>query len=232
MLVSSPVLTEIFRGSGVLYNFNGHAFSDVQVLANANYAWNHRAPGWVDPEPLAGTKLAAEAQRYATGAAHSEHLYGHFLETVCARLYGREAAECMADVFRLERDRGPICPTVSWLERLATNGQYDWHGQAARNLAAQELVDRALAVCDPSAKEDLLRLSRCLNVAARFCRLLYAVHHPGPDDDAWRRSVEAGADELRAMLEKDFQFQKSEPDGGDAGCWLPLGSRIRRLDVK
>jgi alpha-L-rhamnosidase len=34
------------------------------------------------------------------------------------------------------------------------------------------------------------------------------------------------------MLEKNFRFEKSEPDGGDAGCWLPLVSRIRRLDVK
>lgn len=229
MLVSSPVLTETFRGSGVLYNFNGHAFSEVQVLANANYAWNHRAPGWVDPALLAGAQLAAEAHRYATGAAHSEYLYGRFLETACTRLYGGEAAPFMADVFRLERDRGPICPTISWLERLAANGQYDWRGQAARNLAAQELVDRASAVCDPSAKEDLLRLSRCLDVAARFCRLLDAAHHPGPEKDAWRRSVEAGADELQAVLERDFQFQKSEPDGGDAGCWLPLLSRVRRI---
>jgi hypothetical protein len=180
---------------------------------------------------LAGAQLAAQVQRYATGAVHSEYLYGRFLETACARLYGREAAKCMADVFRLERDRGPVCPTVSWLERLAADGRYDWQGQAARNLAAQELVDRASAVCDPAAKEDLLRLSQCLDVGARFCRLLDTAHHPGPQEDAWRRSVESGADELRAMLEKRFQFQKSEPDGGDAGCWLPLVSRIRRLDV-
>jgi len=232
MLVSSPVLTDAFRGSGVLYNFNGHAFSEVQVLANANYAWNHRAPGWVDPEAMAGVRLAAEAQRYATGAAHSEYLYGRFLETACARLYGREAAKCMADMFRLERDRGPICPTIRWLERLATNSRYDWQGQAARNLAAQQLVDRAAAVCDPAAKEDLLRLSQCLDVGARFCRLLDRVHHPGPEKDAWRQSVEAGADELQALLEKNFPFQKTEPDGGDAGCWLPLVSRIRRLDVQ
>lgn len=45
-------------------------------------------------------------------------------------------------------------------------------------------------------------------------------------------NIETGADDLRTTLERDFQFQKSEPDGGDAGCWLPLVSRIRRLDVK
>jgi len=49
LFVCSPVLTGTFRGAGTLYNFNGHCFSELQVLANANYAWNHRAPGSVDP---------------------------------------------------------------------------------------------------------------------------------------------------------------------------------------
>jgi formylglycine-generating enzyme required for sulfatase activity len=44
MFVSSPVLTAAYRRSGVLYSFNGHAFSELQVLANVNYAWNPRGP--------------------------------------------------------------------------------------------------------------------------------------------------------------------------------------------
>jgi hypothetical protein len=232
MFVSSPVLTAAYRRSGVLYSFNGHAFSELQVLANVHYAWNHRASGWVDPAPLAGAALAAEAQRYATGAARSEHVYGSFLDTACARLYGRRAAPWMAKMFRLERDRGPLCPTIVWLERLAANAAYDWQGQAARNVAAKEFVDQAAAVCDPAAKEDLVRLSRCLDVGAEFCRLLHAAHHPGPDEEAWRRSVKAGADTLQARLQRDFRFERTEPDGGDPGCWLELAARIGRLELK
>ena len=43
LFVSSPVLTETFRGAATLYNFNGHVHCELQVLANANYAWNNRA---------------------------------------------------------------------------------------------------------------------------------------------------------------------------------------------
>ncbi len=72
MLVSSPVLTEIYRGANVMYNFNGHVHSEVQVLANVNYAWNHHAPGWVDPMPFQGRALQAEASQYASGLKHSD----------------------------------------------------------------------------------------------------------------------------------------------------------------
>jgi hypothetical protein len=232
LLVSSPVLTAAYRGCGVLYPFNGHAFSEVQVLANVNYAWNHQAPGWIDPAPWAGAALAAEAQRYGTGAARSEFLDGPFLDAACARLYGSHAAPAMAQMFRVERDRGPLCPTILWLERLAADGRYDWQGQAARNGAAKELVDQALAACDPRAKEDLLRLSQCLDVGAGFCRLLHAAHHPGSDQDVWRRTVQTEADTLRTRLEREFRFEKSEPDGGDPGCWLDLAARLGRLEFK
>jgi hypothetical protein len=69
-------------------------------------------------------------------------------------------------------------------------------------------------------------------VAAGFCRLLHAAHHPGPDEAAWRRSVQAGADTLRARLEREFRFEKSDPDGGDPSCWLDLAARLGRLEFK
>jgi len=68
LFVSSPVLSGIFQGAGTLYNFNGRVFSEIQVLANANYAWNRRAPGWVDPAIPRRRPAQRGAQYSAAGA--------------------------------------------------------------------------------------------------------------------------------------------------------------------
>jgi hypothetical protein len=223
MFSSSPVLTDTFRGCGTLYNFNGHVFSELQVLANANYAWNLHADGWVDPSRFPGGLLREEATKYSTGQRHSDFLYGRFLDAACAALYGDKAATFMGDLFRMERDKGPIVPLVAWIDYQWKNAAYDWRGQAERNQQAKKLVDRAVVVCDTSAKADLVRLSRCLEVSARVCDLCDAVHRRKLD----KMQIIDLADKLLAWLDGNFQFQIAEPDGGDPGLWKDLVKRIR-----
>jgi hypothetical protein len=215
MFVSSPVLTGTYGGAATLYNFNGHAFSELQVLANANYAWNHRAPGAVDPGRFPGPALQAEAAGYAAGRKHSDYLYGRFLEKACGALYGQGAAPIMASLIRLERDAGPVVPTAAWVDYQCRNAAYDWRGQARRNREARDLAARAAAVCRPTARGDLLRLSDCLEVVARICLLADAVHRERPGKPA----IEAQAADLLTWLERNHAFHKAEPDGGDPGLW-------------
>jgi len=222
MFVSSPVLTGIYEGANTLYNFNGHVHSELQVLANVNYAWNRRAPGWVDPMGFRGRALQDEASRYAVGARNSDFLYGRFLESACAALYGKQAAPSMAALFRLERDKGTILAAPAWIDHQWNNAGFDWRAQAERNLQARQLVDRAVAVSDPQAKADLAWLAKCLEVGARLCRLCDAVHR----EKRPRKEIEALAADLLAWLDKNFQFQGTEPDGGDPGLWKPLIARI------
>jgi hypothetical protein len=223
MFVSSPVLTETFRGAGTLYNFNGHVHSELQVLANANYAWNHHAPGALDPRQFPGDALRQEASRYASGERQSDFLFGPFLPAACAALYGEEAAAPMAALYRLERQKGPILPCMVWIDAHWQDAAYPWQAQADRNLEAKALVDRAAAACETSAKADLCWLSRCLEVSARFCRLC----------DAWHRKtaspeeLDARAAALLSWLEANFRFEVTEPDGGDPGLWKGLVSQIR-----
>ncbi|MCL5098688.1 MAG: glycoside hydrolase family 20 zincin-like fold domain-containing protein [Candidatus Omnitrophica bacterium] len=220
LLVSSPVLTGIFHGATTLYNFNGQVHSEVQVLANVNYAWNNRAPGSIDPQGLPGRALEAAAQGYAGGAKHSDYLYGPFLETACERLYGGEAAPYLAQMYRLERDQGPLLPVLTAIEVIPPAG-YDWAGQAKRNRQAASLVNQALRVCTEEAKADLAWLSRCLEAGARmseFYDLAYGRRLPAPELD------ESGG-RLREWLEQQFEFQITEPDGGDVGQWLGLITR-------
>jgi hypothetical protein len=224
MFVSSPVLTETFRGAGTLYNFNGHVHSELQVLANANYAWNYRSPGAVDPRQFAGGELREEASRYASGGRQSDYLYGPFLPAACAALYGEAAAEPMAAFYRLERQAGPILPCVAWIDAHCQDAAYPWQAQAERNMSAKAWVDQAAAACQTPAKADLCWLSRCLDVAARFCRLC----------DAWHRKrvppaeLDARSVELLSWLEANFRFEVTEPDGGDPGLWKGLVARIRQ----
>jgi hypothetical protein len=223
MFVSSPVLTETYRGAATLYNFNGHVHCEPQVLANVNYAWNHRAPGAVDPRQFAGAALQQEAERYAGGAKQSAYLFGPFLEAACAALYGEAAAAPMTAFYRLERQEGPILPCVAWIDANWQDPAYPWRAQAERNRRAKQLVDRAAAACDTPAKADLLWLGRCLEVSARFCLLC----------DAWRRKdvsqadLDARAAELLTWLEANFRFEAAEPDGGDPGFWKGVLTRIR-----
>lgn len=223
MFTSSPVLTDTFGGCGTLYNFNGHAFSELQVLANVNYAWNHHAAGWVDPGRYSGGLLREESTRYSTGRRHSEFLYGRFMDAACAALYGDKAAPLMADLFRLERNKGPIVPLVAWIDYQWKNAAYDWLGQAERNQQAKKLADRAAAVCDVPAKADLVRLSRCLEVSSRVCLLCDAVYRQKLD----KTQITNLADKLLAWLDENFQFQIAEPDGGDPGFWKDVVKRIR-----
>ncbi len=226
MLVSSPVLTEIYRGASVIYNFNGHVHSEVQVLANVNYAWNHHAPGCVDPMPFEGRALQAEASQYASGLKHSDYIYGRFLSAACAKLYGEKAAPYMAQMFRLEKEKGPILSVMTALvtHHMRNKSPYDWAAQAERNRRAKVLVDKALAVCDAEAKEDLDWLSKCLEVGARICDFYHLVYRrklPGAE-------INAKANELLAWLDENFQFQKTEPDGGDPAIWKSLVTRAQR----
>ncbi|NLF09320.1 MAG: hypothetical protein GX594_15275 [Pirellulaceae bacterium] len=217
MLNSSPVLTEVFRGSGELYNFNGHVHSEVQVLANVNYAWNHRAPGWVDSAEYPGRSFDNVAVEYMTGKRQSEELYGRFLDAACAKLYGEKAAPHMAAMFNLERTSGPLLPVLIVMERLR-HSNYDWKSQARRNLQAKQLVDRALQECKPDAKEDLDWLSKCLDAGARFSELYGMIYQ----EENSAAVINTRANEILAWLDGNFQFQKSEPDGGDVGSWKEL----------
>jgi hypothetical protein len=223
LLVSSPVLTGTYRGVGTLYNFNGHVFSELQVLANVNYAWNHRAPGSVDPGEFHGAALREEAARYSSGRQHSEYLYGQWLDVACAALYGKPSAPFMANFFRLERDHGPIMPLAAWVDYHWKDASYDWRGQADRNRSAKQLVDQAAAVCEPDAKADLVRLSRCLEVLARISLLCDGVYREKPG----KAEIDARAHELLDWLNANFQFEITEPDGGDPGLWRNLVTRLR-----
>ena len=222
MFVSSPVLTGTYRGAGTLYSFNGHVHSEVQLLANANYAWNHRAPGAVDPRQFAGPALRQEASRYSTGAKHSEFLVGRFLETACAALYGEKAAPWMVALFRLEREKGPIIPLAAGIDTRWKNAAYPWRAQAERNLEAKQLADRAAALCDTEAKADLVWLGRCLEVVAKICMLSDVVYRV----KLAKSEIDARTAGLLQWLDANFQFQVTEPDGGDPGLWKGLITRI------
>ena len=223
MFVSSPVLTGTDRGAGTLYNFNGHAHSELQVLANVNYAWNCRAPGAVDPGQFPGAALRQEAARYSSGSRQSDFLFGRFLDTACAALYGEKAAPAMAALFRLERAKGPIVPLAAGIDYQWTNAAYDWRAQSDRNLQAKQLVDQAAAACDTEAKADLVWLSRSLEVTARICTLCDAVYRQRLP----KAEIDARAAGLLAWLDANYQFQVTEPDGGDPGLWKDLVLRIR-----
>jgi hypothetical protein len=169
-----------------------------------------------------------EAFAYSTGQRHSEFLYGRFLDVACASLYGERAAPSMAALFRLERDKGPIVPVVAWIDSQHRNAAYDWRGQADRNREARALVDRAAAVCESRAKADLMRLSGCLEVAARICMLADAVHREKPG----KAEIEARAEKLLAWMDHNYSFQVAEPDGGDAGFWKATVRHIREAYPK
>jgi hypothetical protein len=222
MFVSSPVLTGINRGAATLYNANGHVHSELQVLANVNYAWNLDAPGSVDPLSLPGKSMQEEAVRYALGQRHSDYLYGSFLESACKTLYGERAAPSLVALFRLERDSGPILAVPAWIDLQWKNAGFDWQAQAERNMQAKQLVDHAVDVCDTQAKEDLIWMSRCLDVAARMCRLCDAVYRQKQP----QTTIDAHAAELLTWLQHNFSFEVTEPDGGDPGLWQTVVRRI------
>jgi len=142
MFVSSPVLTGINRGAATLYNANGHVHSELQVLANVNYAWNLDAPGSVDPIGFHGRTLQEEATRYAQGQRRSDYLYGRFLESACTALYGTRGAPCMVALFRLERDSGPILAVPAWIDLQWKNAGFDWQAQIDRNVQAARWWNR------------------------------------------------------------------------------------------
>ncbi|MCL5096028.1 MAG: glycoside hydrolase family 20 zincin-like fold domain-containing protein [Candidatus Omnitrophica bacterium] len=220
LLVSSPVLTGIFNGAHILYNFNGQVHSEVQVLANVNYAWNCNAPGSVSPQEFAGRTLETAAQEYANGIRRSDYLYGPFLETACERLYGRAAAPYLERMFRFERDKGQLLPVLTAIEAIPPTG-YDWAAQAERNRQAKKFLDTALNVCSESARPDLSWLQRCLEAGARMSDLYDLVYRQKrPVAEATER-----AHELQAWMEREFKFEKTEPDGGDSGIWKTLISR-------
>ncbi len=124
LFVSSPVLSGIFQGAGTLYNFNGRVFSEIQVLANANYAWNRRAPGWVDPGQFHGGALRSEAAQYSAARRHSAFLYGPWLEAACGALYGRRRRRS----WRVSEGRDH-CPIMRWRQWI------DYHGSTRQRLA-------------------------------------------------------------------------------------------------
>jgi hypothetical protein len=128
----------------------------------------------------------------------------------------------MAALFRLERDQGPIVPLAAGIDYQWKNAAYDWRAQAARNLEARRLAERAAALCDTEAKADLVWLCRCLEVSAKICGLCDAAYR----EKLPKAEIEARARAIRAWLDANFQLQATEPDGGDPGLWKALIQRI------
>ena len=66
-------------------------------------------------------------------------------------------------------------------------------------------------------------LSRSLEVTARICTLCDAVYRQRLP----KAEIDARAAGLLAWLDANYQFQVTEPDGGDPGLWKDLVLRIR-----
>jgi hypothetical protein len=114
-------------------------------------------------------------------------------------------------------------PLAAWIDYHWKDAGYDWRGQAERNRRAKHLVDQATSVCEADAKEDLVRLGRCLEVVARISMLCDAVYREKPG----KAEINTRARELLDWLDANFQFEITEPDGGDPGLWKSLVTRLR-----
>jgi hypothetical protein len=198
--------------------------SEALVLANANYAWNHSAPGFVDPLPIRGKALKQEADRYAKGQQHSDYLYDEFLPAVCARLYGEKAAPYLVSMFRFEMEKGRLLAVPSAIAWEGMESPVDWRAQAARNRQAKPLVEKALMVCDPEARDDLRWLAQGLEFGARLSDLYQLAREPATS----REQREGAVTSLLAWLDGNFKFQPTDPDGGDVGIWKALVNQARQ----
>jgi len=114
-------------------------------------------------------------------------------------------------------------PLAAWIDRHWQDAGYDWRGQADRNRRGKLLVDQAASVCETDAKEDLVRLGRCLEVVARISLLCDAVYREKPG----KAEINARARQLLEWLEADFQFETTEPDGGEPALWKNLIRLLR-----
>lgn len=108
-----------------------------------------------------------------------------------------------------------------------------WHQTAEVNRKTKSLIDEALAESDlrSDAREDVVYLQKCLSVGERFSKLLAGYHDllatEASERDAQLQELTEEHRLLNEWLHREFQFDFTDPKGGDQAAWLEALEMLR-----
>ena len=105
---------------------------------------------------------------------------------------------------------------ATWLRRLANTEQALVHAR------------RAAAVSD---HEDIQWFARCLELGKRFAECVSLSMQLRVDADAAvRAQLGRALDDLESRIAGDHRVIKTDPLGGDPGCWLETIANLRKVN--
>ena len=233
-------LTHLFRGAAAVNLSNGHVHQDALQVVNANYLWNHDAPGHVIPSRLGLSELECfRAIRDEALTVPEIGGPGGVLDAVCADLFGPGAGPELAAVNRTGASL-PFPPsTVLWfpVTRRLWRGETlldpalreEWRMRLETTSVAAAHTEEALRQPGVKQEEDLQWLLTCLSVNARFfefrvagCDALASGAEPVPS------SLSDKLDDIESLCRRASAREYADPLGGDVATWLPAVELLRR----
>jgi len=241
----SGTMAPFYDGAESVCLSNGGVHEEPVQILNAEQLWSGSLAGHREEPPDEAS--AQELFRRMTAGKHRPAAIfgpGKIFDQVCRRLWGEAAGRAMFEAYMTagETGDGPVsrvCWTVTKevakLRATETSQQIRWedeHARWRRRLAATEqaLVHarRAAALSD---HEDVHWFARCLAVGAGFskCMALSAQWRVRAEAET-RDQLAKALTELESRIATGGKIIKTDPLGGDPGCWMETISDLRKFN--
>lgn len=241
----SALMAPFYGGAESVCLSNGGVHEDPVQLLNAEQLWSGSLAGYretVPDEPSA----QALARRLAAGRYRPAELFAPdgFFERLCRRLWGDGAGREMCAAYRTagETGEGPVSRVWWTITRemaalkeggkpVRPGGEDDcayWRRRRAVTGQALAHAQRAAAL---NSHEDLRWFARCLELGARFSECLeLSFRLRAGGDAAARAALSEALDRVEALIAAGGEPVRTDPLGGDPGCWRETAEALRKLN--
>lgn len=240
----SGLMAPFYHGAESVCLSNGGVHEEPVQLLNAEILWAGSAAGYRETP---GDEAAAQAlfRRIQQGRHRPAAVFGPegLLHRICARLWGEAAGEEMYRAYLAagESGDGPLSRVwwaatadVARLRAVSSPAQTDWEERHARWLRRKAATDDALVHARRAAAlsedEDVRWFASSLALGSRFCECMaLSIELRLRADAATRSRLEGALGALESQIMALGRNDRTEPLGGDPGCWLETLGHLKSL---
>ncbi|MBI5820619.1 MAG: hypothetical protein HZA88_16755 [Verrucomicrobia bacterium] len=241
----SGAMAHFYDGAEAVCLSNGGVHEEPVQVLNAEQLWAGSLAGYHEnpPDEASAQNLF---RRMAAGKYRPAALFGpgRFFDQICRRLWGETAGRAMFDAYMTagETGEGPVSRVwwtvtkeVARLQATSTPKGFRWEDEHARWLRRLATTEQALAHARRAAAmsddEDIRWFARCLLVGTHFSKCMaLSVQLRVREEAATRAQLAKALTELESQVAAGGGLVKTDPLGGDPGCWMETIANLRKLN--
>lgn len=241
----SGLMAPFYDGAESVCLSNGGVHEEPVQLLNAELLWAGSAAGYRE-DPADETSAQALFRRMCQGKHRPAGIFGpgKIFQRLCQRLWGDAAGTEMYQAYLApgESGDGPlsrvwwaVTADVARLQAKSLPARFDWEERHTRWLRRKAVTDEALSHARRAAAltqdEDVHWFASCLALGSRFSECMALSLEMRLRKDAATGLRLAGAlSALGSQIKAFGRSEKTDPLGGDPGCWTETLAHLKSLN--